>query len=103
MDNTSSTTHSTLHNGLVGILLTLNLHALINSDCAKPVVAVILTCCGLCMYVDSRNIFQKLLIQFLYVFMMCNVIICHRHLTAAYTSTNVTHAVIVAYLLMLIV
>ena len=43
MDNTSCTTNGTCHDCLISILLTLDLHILIDSDGAKPVVRVIIT------------------------------------------------------------
>ncbi len=52
---------------------------------------------------NSNTSSQQLLIQLLNMLMMRNMIINHSHLSTAYTSTNVTHPVVIPNLLMLIV
>ena len=52
---------------------------------------------------DSLHIGQQLTIQTAQMLMVCYVLIHHRHLAATDTRTNVTHAIVIAYLLMLII
>ena len=52
---------------------------------------------------DSLLIGLQLTIQTAQMLMVCYVLIHHRHLAATDTRTNVTHPIIIAYTLMLVV
>ena len=52
---------------------------------------------------DSLHISQQLTIQTAQMLMVCYVLIHHRHLAATDTGTNVTHPIVIAYTLVLVV
>ena len=89
MYHACSTSHSTSHNGLVSILLTLHLHILVYSNGAQPVVRVILPCCRLRVNLNTGHTSQEFLIESLHMLMMLNVVIHHRHLSTTDTSTDI--------------
>ena len=103
MYHACSATDSSLNNCLVGILLSLHLHILIDSDGAKPIVRVVTASGGLTVYSHALHIFQQLFIKSLHVLVMCNMVIHHRHLATSNTSANVRHTVVITYFLMLVV
>ena len=55
------------------------------------------------MYMNARHISQQFFVHLLHVLMMSKVVIYHRHLTTAYTGTDIGHTVVVTNFLMLIV
>lgn len=55
------------------------------------------------MHGHALNILQQLTIKFLHVLVVGYVVIDHGHLSAAYAGAYVRHAVVIAYVLMLIV
>ena len=103
MNHTCSTTYSTCNDSLVSILLSLHLQRRIKCYCTKPVVAVVIAISRLTMHSHTLNTCQQLLIEFLHMLMMSDMIIYHSHLATTYTCTDVTHTIVVANLLMLIV
>ena len=90
-------------NGFIGVLLAFHLDIGVKGDGAQPVVAVVLARSGLAVDGHALDAFQQLFVEFLHVLVMGNMVASHSHLPSANAGTDVTHTVIVAYLLVLIV
>ena len=103
MSDTCRTTHSTGHDGLIGLFLPLHTQRRIERDGAEPVVGVVITVSGLGMHCDARDTGQQLLVELLHMLMMGDMVISHRHLTAPDTCAYITHTVVVTDFLMLII
>ena len=103
MDDTSCTTNSTFHDSLICILLTLNLYIRIKRNGAKPIIRVIFPSGRLAVNSHTFNILQQLFIEFLNMLMVSYVIVNDSHLATTNTSANITHTVVISYLLVLIV
>ena len=103
MNHTSSTTHGTLHDGLVSVLLAFDFDVLVQRDSAKPIVAVIFTSVRLSVDMDSRYIGQQILVLLLHVLMVGDMVVSNSHLATTDAGTDIAHTVVEAYLLVLIV
>ena len=102
MSNTRGTTNGTFHCLTVGILLTSHMQIPVKQYRVQPIITIIASG-RILMKRDSFHISQQLTIQTAQMLMVRYVLIHHRHLAAADTRTNVTHPIIIAYTLMLVV
>ena len=102
MRNTRGTTNGTFHCLTVGVLLTSHMQIPVKQYRVQPIVAVVASG-RILMKRDSLHISQQLTIQTAQILMVRYVLIHHRHLAATDTCTNVTHPIIIAYTLMLVV
>ena len=103
MNHTGGAAHGTLHNRLVGVLLTLDLQVGIQGDGAEPVVAVVLTRGGLRVDLHTLHVREELLVEMLDALVVGDMVCHHGHLSAADAGADVAHAVVEADLLVLVV
>lgn len=110
MDDTGGSSYCCLDDFFVGVLLTFYSHVRIKGDGAEPVVGVIYRLvgqrgkgCGLFVDMDTRNVGKEFFVEGLYVFVVGDVVVNDGHLTSADAGADVGHAVVVAYLLVLVV
>ena len=103
MNNTCSTTNSSLDDLLVSILLAYDLHLRIKHHGTKPVVRIILWIIWLLIDANTRNVLHQILIQSLNVLMVSNVLIEYRHLTTTNTRAYIWHTIVETDSCMLIV
>ena len=96
LDDTGCSTHGSLDDFLVSILLTLDANFGIDGCGTEPEVGIIARIGWLLVEGDARNILQELLVEFLDVLVVGNVLVEDCHLTTADTCTYVGHAVVVA-------
>ena len=101
MHHASSTSHGSLHGLSVCQFLTFHLQALIQQDGRQPEVR--LHTLHFVMERNTLHISKSLLVHLCYMTMMTDMIFHHRHLSTAYAGTNITHPVIIADSLMLII
>ena len=103
MDNTGSTTYSSLNNLLVSILLPLHLYRRFKCHCAEPIVRIITRIIRLLIDLHARNVLHQVLIQSLNMLVVSDMLIKYCHLTATYACTYITHTVVETDSRMLIV
>lgn len=99
MNHTCSTSYSTFHNRLVGILLPHNPHIRIQSTRAQPVVRIIAHSSRLRMQVHTRDIHQKLFVHLPDMLVVRQVLVNHRHQPTADTSADIAQALVIADIL----
>ena len=97
-----STTHCPMHHSSIGAILALDVHTWSQGDGVEPEVAVVAVA-WVVVKIDTVAVGKGLGIHLGQHAMVGQVLIEHRHLAAPYTCTNVAHAVVVAYVDVLIV
>ena len=102
MYDASGTAHGACHDGLVGVLLAFYANLGIYGHSAEPEVRVV-AAVRITMHLDVRHILQHLLIQCLYVLVVCDMVVLHCHLTTADAGTYIAHTVVETCLLVLVV
>ena len=101
MYHTGRTTHGTIHRFGIRQLLAPHLQLLVYQDGRQPVVARHPLHFRVEVY--AIHFTKRLAVKVGHMPVMRYVAVRHRHLPAAYARTNVRHAVVIAYSLVLIV
>ena len=102
MDYPSRTAYSTRNNLFIGILLPFDTDLRVEAHGAEPVISIIHRAWRR-MHCNSFDIGKQLLVHFLHMLMMFEMVVDYGHLSAADTGTDITHAVVIADSLVLVI
>lgn len=102
MGDSGGTADSSVDGFRVGVLLSLDLQSGVDGDRVEPVVAVVASG-GVAVDLDAFDPVEQFAVEVIHMPVVCDVLLEHRHLTAADARADVGHAVVVADFLVLVV